>query len=272
MRVFISIDMEGVAGVVDRRQVWRGTDDFPEARRLMAGEANAVVDGCFAAGATEVVVNDSHGDMSNLVPSEVDPRARLQIGGGKGPHSMVFRADDGFDAAMFVGYHAMAGTCDGVLDHSYASASVSALRIGGEEWGEAQLNAAVLASWGVPLVLVTGDDKVCAQVSASHPGVLTCAVKDGQRNQAARSLSPADARAALRQAAVDALTAPRPALVRPSLPTTLEVDLLTTAQADIASLPPGVERIGPRTVRVSADSIDALSRWRGTITTLAGAV
>jgi D-amino peptidase len=271
MRVFVSIDLEGVAGVADRRQVARGTDDFEHARGLMAGEANAVARGAFAAGADTVVVNDSHGDLCNLRPGDLDERVLLQIGSGKTPNGMVFRADTGFDAALFVGYHARAGTAGGVLEHSYSSATISGIRVNGADWGETELNAAVVGSFGIPVVLVAGDDLVCAQAAAVLPEVRTVAVKDGLGFRAARSLSPALARARLEEAARECLSATAlPAPFRPPGPFRLEIDFLTTAMAEAASLVPGSQRVGARTVGVDAATVDELSRYRGVFTVLAG--
>lgn len=269
MRVFISIDMEGVAGISDRRQVNRGTDDYPEARRLMAGEANVVAAAAFDAGATTVVVNDAHGDMCNLQPSDVDPRAQLQIGSGKGPNAMVYRVEDGYDAAVFVGYHAPAGTADAVLEHTYSSATLSAVRVNGEDWGETEFNAAVLGALGIPVVLVSGDDKTCAIAAARLPGVRTVEVKTGLRNRASRSLSPQEAHRLLRAATAEALTAGQARPFMPEGPFALEFDFLTTAMTESAALVPVATRTAARTVSLTAEDIEAATRWRAVITTMA---
>ena len=268
-RVFVSIDLEGVAGVSDRRQVARGTDDFEEARSLMAGEANAVTAGAFDAGAELVVINDSHGDLCNLRPSHVDDRALLQIGSGKSPHAMIFRADTGFDAAFFVGYHARAGTADAVLEHSYSSATVAGLRVNDQPWGELEFNAAALGAWGVPVLLVAGDDKLCAQAEELLPGVVTVAVKEAYRFRGARSLAPAAACARLRDAAKAALTGSHIAPFAPEPPFRLEVDFLTSAMAEAASVVPGAERSAARTVAITASDSDSLARYRGVLLTMA---
>jgi D-amino peptidase len=117
--VFISIDMEGIAGIAHLQQVWRGSDDFPASRLLMTREANAAVAGAFDGGATGVVVNDSHGDMYNLLAEEMDPRAELLIGSPKS-WSMMQGFGPDFDVALFIGYHASAGTEGAVLDHTYS--------------------------------------------------------------------------------------------------------------------------------------------------------
>ena len=142
MEVFVSIDMEGVAGIAHIRQVMRGTDDYPAARQLMTREANAAVAGAFAGGATRVVVNDSHGDMTNLLPDRMDPRAELTIGSPKVPFSMMTGIDARFGVALFLGYHAGAGTEAAVLDHTYYGRILWDVRLNGESQTEASLNAA----------------------------------------------------------------------------------------------------------------------------------
>jgi D-amino peptidase len=269
MRVFVSIDLEGIAGVSDRRQVNRGTDDYEAARSLMAGEANAVVGAAFDAGAEEVVVNDAHGDMCNLRPEDVDDRALLQIGSGKAPHGMVFRIGTGFDAAIFVGYHARVGTGGGVLEHSYSGATVAAIRVNGDDWGETELNAAVAGHYAVPVALVTGDDVLCEQVPRLLPDTRTVPVKDALGFRAARSLSPAAAQAELAAATRGVLTAPLPAPFTPPAPFRLEVDFLTVPMAEYAALVPGAERSGPRSVAITAPNAIDLARYNSVFIALA---
>lgn len=269
LRVFVSIDMEGIAGISDRRQVQRGTDDFAEARALMAGEANAAVAGAFAAGATEVVVNDSHGDLTNLTPSDLDPRALLQTGSGKGRHEMVFDAGSGFDAALFVGYHSEAGRESGVLAHTHSSTCIYDLRVNGECWGELELNAALIASWGIPLVFVSGDDTVCATAAKRFPGINVAPVKVGLGNRAARSLSPARARELIQTEVEAALCVPASPPVPVDGPFELSVRFVNAAMADNASILPGCRRTDGRTVAIEAQTVDEVGRYQSVLTALA---
>src|SRR6266536_481168 len=178
-KVFISIDMEGIAGIAHRQQVTRGMGDYSIGRELMTGEANAAIDGAFEGGATSVVVNDSHGDMFNLLQERLDPRAELILGSPKVPLSMMqgFGAD--FDVALFVGYHAAAGTEGAVLDHTYSGRLLYDVRLNERSVTEAELNAAYAGAHGVPVGLVSGDDKICAQAAARLPGLRTVVVKRG---------------------------------------------------------------------------------------------
>ena len=254
MNVYISVDMEGIAGIAHLRQVVRGTDEFPSSRELMTKEANAAIEGAFDGGATSVVVNDSHGDMYNLVPEMLDRRAELILGSPKVPGSMMQGFDGDQDVALFVGYHAAAGTEAAVLDHTYAGRSLYDVRVNGESWTEAELNAALAATYGVPVGLVTGDDKICQLVEKRLSGVRTVAVKQGMGRGVARSLHPAAARAAIREAAAAAVRdAASLSPVAPEPPFTLEVDVANSGVADLCSLAPGTERVGPRTVAFTTD-------------------
>ena len=253
-RVYVSIDMEGVAGIAALPQVWRGSDDFAASRLLMTKEANAAVDGAFEGGATAVVVNDSHGDMFNLLPEEMDPRAELLIGSPKVPWSMMQGFGPGFAVALFIGYHARAGTLAAVLDHTYSGRLLYDVRVNGESVSEADLNAALAGTYGIPAGLVTGDDKACAQATERLPGIRTVVVKEAFGRGVARSLHPEAARQAIRAAAAEAVAGAaglRTFVFEP--PIVLEADTANTSSAELCALPPGVERAGPRTVRFRTD-------------------
>ncbi len=264
--VYISIDMEGVAGVATLRQVWRGSDDYPASRLLMTREANAAIEGAFSAGATTVVVNDSHGDMANLLPEELDPRADLLIGSPK-PWSMMQGFGANFDVALFVGYHARAGTEAAVLDHTYSGRLLQDVRVNGESWTEAELNAALAGTYGVPVGLVTGDDTACGQAAERLTWIRTVVVKQAFGRGVARSVHPSTAREAIRAGAAEAVEAASAGGLETftaSVPVALEADLVNTSATDLCAMVPGVERIGPRTVRFDTD--DFLGAFRCLLT------
>src|SRR5918998_2215016 len=176
MRIYISVDMEGLAGVAHPHQVVFGTNgldrtDYDRTRALMAGEANAAIDGAFEAGATDVVVNDSHWLMRNLRAEDLRDGARLII--GDKPMSMTQGIDapgDGaFDGAAFIGYHAGAGHPSGVIAHTYSSITILEIRANGVPHNEAGLNAIRLAHHGVPVMLVAGDDALASEIEALLP-------------------------------------------------------------------------------------------------------
>ena len=256
--VFISIDMEGIAGIAHLNQVTRGQADYTAGRKLMVGEANAAVEGAFDAGATRVVVNDSHGDMYNLIPEEMDPRAELTIGSPKLGGSMVQGIGEGFDVALFIGYHAPPGTESAVLDHTYSGKNFHDVRLTGEPVTEAELNALVAGSYGVPVGLVTGDDKICALVEKSIPGAKTVVVKHAYGRHAARSLHPKEARAAIRAGVKEAVALAKAKELRPHVidgPYVFEVETRSSLGAELAALAPGTQRVGGRTVRFETDDL-----------------
>lgn len=261
MRIYISVDMEGVAGVVRRQQVLRGESGYEAACRLMTGEANAAALGAFDAGATEVLVNDSHADMCNLDLERLDPRVQVLSGNLK-RFSMAEGVQDGsFRLALFVGYHGGMGTRDAILDHTYRSTVLWAVRVNGLAMNEAGLNALVAGAAGTPVGLVTGDASTCEQCKALLPDLETVTVKWAMSRTAARSLHPEAARAAIREGAARAVSAAsrfRPYRLDP--PYVLEVDTIDTAMADAASIMPGVERPAPRTLRYVADDVPTMFR------------
>src|SRR2546426_12634919 len=198
MRTYISIDMEGIAGVVHESQTAPTTPAFAAEygrfRRLMTAEANAAVEGALAAGATRVLVNDSHWFMRNLVAEELHQAAELVSGDPK-PRSMVQGIEDGggggFDAALFIGYHARAGTRHPILDHTYAD-RIHEVRLNGKPVGELGLNAAFAGVHGVPVALVSGDSALAAEAKdLLGDGVATVVVKQAVGRHAAQSVAPA---------------------------------------------------------------------------------
>lgn len=261
MRVYISVDMEGIAGVVHGQQCTRGQSGYAEACVLMTEEANAAALGAFEAGATEVLINDSHGDMRNLVLERLDPRVQVLLGNLK-QFSMAEGVQDGhFDLAFFVGYHGGMGTQHAILDHTYRSTVVSAVRVGGQWMNEASLNALVAGAAGTPVALVTGDASTCAQTRELLGDIETAVVKWAVGRLAARSLHPEAARALVRSAASKAVReAERFTPFSMPAPLVLEVDVLNAAMADAAALMPGVERPEPRTLRYVAPDVTTLFR------------
>jgi D-amino peptidase len=265
MRVYISVDMEGVAGVVHEEQTDpnepRHSGEYNRFRRLMTNEANAAIAGALEAGATSVLVNDSHWLMRNLLAEELNPAAELLSGGPK-RLSMVEGIDAGFDAAMFIGYHARAGTRNATIDHTYTSRVYEA-RIDGQPVGELALNAAMAGLHGVPVALVSGDQALAAEAKALlGPVVETVVVKEAVGRFAARSIAPSVACERIRSGAEGALRRKhRPFTFRS--PIKLEVAFIVSQMADMAELVPGSSRTGGRTVSYSGDDYREVFRaWR----------
>jgi D-amino peptidase len=265
MRVYISIDMEGVAGVVHEDQTDpiepRHAGEYNRFRRFMTDEANAAIAGALEAGAAGVVVNDSHWLMRNLLAEELNPVAELVSGGPK-RLSMVEGIDGGFDAAMFVGYHARAGTRDAIIDHTYTSRVYEA-RINHQPVGELALNAAMAGIHGVPVALVSGDQALGAETRALLGSTVEIVVvKEAVGRFAAKSLAPAVACQRIRTGAAAALKR-RHAPFTFQAPVRLEVDFVVSQMADMAELVPGSSRTGGRTVSYTADDYREVFRaWR----------
>jgi D-amino peptidase len=266
MKVYLSTDMEGTAGIVDWAQC---VGDGPEAaagRELLLGEVNAAIDGALAAGATDIVVNDSHSVMRNLAPGRLHGRATY-ISGSHKPLYMMQGLDSSFDAIFYLSYHGSMGGDPAVLSHTYNPRAVAEVRLNGAVVGESGVNALVAAHYGVPVVLVTGDQTACAETAAVCPGVHTAVVKESISRFAAASLHPDAARDLIQSAATQALEgladAPAPELPSPS---TLEVTWRTADMAEMATWIRGVERPSARVTR--ATDTDRLQLFRTFITTI----
>lgn len=254
--------MEGVAGIVHEDQTNpvdpRCAGEYARGRRLMTAEANAAVEGALAAGASRILVNDSHWDMRNLLAEELHHAAELLSGGPK-RLSMMEGIEQGFDAALLIGYHAKAGTPGAVLDHTMTS-SIRDVRLNGRSVGELGLNAALAGSYGIPVALVSGDRATVLEARALlGPDVGTVEVKDAVSRHAARSVAPAVAQRLIREGVAAALRHRHEPFVA-SRPATIEVDLTFTYQADYAELVPGSVRKGPTTVAYSHDDYRELFR------------
>ena len=188
LKVFISVDMEGLAGVVSGVEVSPAGPDYAHFRAIMAGETNAAVDGAFRAGATEVLVRDSHGDKRNLLPADVDPRARLLRGASAGPKNMMEGIDSTFDAVVFIGYHAKAGTPGAILEHT-STGNVVDFAINGVSLPEGGYNALTAGLYGVPVVFAAGDRALVEQLRGLLGPIGAVAVKE-EIGDASLGLSP----------------------------------------------------------------------------------
>jgi D-amino peptidase len=258
MKVFLSTDMEGTAGIVDWKQC---VGDGPEAeagRRLLLAEVNAAIDGALAGGATEIVVNDSHSTMRNLPPGELAGQASY-ISGSHKPLYMMQGLDDSFDAVMYISYHGSMGAPGG-LSHSYNPRAVVEVRVDGKITGESGINALVAAHYGVPVVLVTGDRCACEETAAVVPGVAQAVVKEPVSRLAAHSVHPEVACALIRERAEASTRTAATAAPPPLHPGVLDVFFRTTDIAEAATWVRGVERAGPRAVRIEGP--DRLATYR----------
>ena len=242
-KVFISVDMEGIAGLVNSESTGRSGADYGYFRRIMSAEANAAVLGAFDAGASEVVVRDSHGSARNILPDLLDPRARLIRDWSGGPLSMVEGIDESFDALVFIGYHARAGTPDAIIDHTM-SGNVTDFAMNGVSLPEAGINALIAGLFGVPVVFVAGDQAICDQVTGLFGDVRTVAVKQGI-GAASEGLHPDVANTRIREGVADAVRNRdqyRPYTMTP--PYTMVLKLKSEASIYNGSFFPGAQRTG----------------------------
>jgi D-amino peptidase len=243
VKVFISSDMEGTAGVVDWSQCLAGQPDYDYYRSLLQAEVNAAIEGARAAGAREFVVNDSHSRMQNLRPDALAGDARYLSGRHK-PMYMMQGLDDSFDAVFFVSYHGSMSTSS-PLSHTYNPRAIAEVRLNGTVVGESGINALVAQGHGVPVVLVTGDDVTAAEAETVCPGIHTAVVKTAVSRFAADSLHPTRAREVIHdaaRAAISGLAEARPP--RFELPATLSITFRNADLAEMATWVTGMERTG----------------------------
>lgn len=265
MRVFIISDMEGVAGVVRWKQVNGGEQLYEECRRLYTEEMNAAIRGARAGGATEIVVMDCHGagddwSFNSLIPEMLDPDCEWVV--QKQWTEYTAYLEEGCDAALFVGMHAMAGTPDGVLCHTVSSQSWTNLRFNGRLVGETGINAALCGQWNCPVLLVTGDEAVCREgQELLGAGLTTVAVKKGLGRYSARQIPPVRARQMIEEGAKQALKDLKAvAPYNPGNPAEIEVEFTTPDTMVPFARKHGVEVIGPRSLISQGD--DWWTAWK----------
>ena len=258
LKVFISVDMEGVAGLIHWDETSEGGADYPLFRKLMTEETNAAITGALEAGATEIVVRDSHGSARNILPDLLRPEARL-IREWNSPLSMMEGIDKTFDAVVFIGYHARAGTPDAVLKHTM-SLSLYDVILNGVRMPEGAWNAAIAGHFDVPVVFLSGDSAICGQIREIIGPIETAAVKEGM-GPAASMLHPAKAQEMIRKgvaAALRNLKAYKP--YKPGAPYKLEIVFAEENQARRAAQVPGMVRTGERSVAyTSSDLMDIVT-------------
>jgi D-amino peptidase len=266
MKVFVSSDMEGTAGVVDWAQCLPGEPEYRVFRRLLLAEVNAAIDGAADAGADEFLVNDSHSSMRNLYPDELHGRASYLSGRHK-PLYMMQGLDSSFDAAFFVSYHGSMGSAESTLSHTYNPNAIAEVLLNGIVAGESGINALVALAHGVPVVLITGDATTAREAEPFFPGIEAVVVKESHTRFAATSLHPEVAceriRAGARRA-IESLGSFAPPAV--SLPATLSVRFRNADQAEVATWLGGVRRVDPTSVEMSDD--DPLRLFRTFVTTV----
>jgi D-amino peptidase len=249
MKVYISVDIEGIACLVHWDETHAGGADYQQSRKWMTAETNAAVTGAFEAGATEVVVSDSHGrNMCNLLPDELHEEVLL-VRGSSRPLVQMEGLDESFDAALFVGYHSRAGSMRGVMAHTILGRAFHAIRLNNITVGETELNAAIAGHFGVPVALVCGDDVLEAQVRELLPWTERVITKWAINTHAAKCLTPKAAQKRIQSAAKRALG--RLDEMKPwvlETPIRFEIELMQPIFAYVGADIPGVEQIDGRTL------------------------
>jgi D-amino peptidase len=257
MKAYISVDLEGVSGVIHSSQTQPSEPGYSRALDLMHGETNAVINGLIRAGASEIVVNDSHWDMRNLhLEKLVANKAVFLRSGWQKPFSMVSGLHDSDrrpDFTIFLGYHARAGHATGVLSHTYRAQIFFEVLLNGKPVGETGLNAALAGHFGVPVALVTGDDAVCAEATDLLGDILTCQTKEAVSRYSA--VFP-DYHSTLSKLEESAFRAAREKkhwqLFQIAAPAAIAITMFDPAMADAAELIPQIKRLGSRQIEIEA--------------------
>ena len=262
MKILIAADMEGISGVVHWDQVNPQHKEYERFRKLMTADVNAAVRGSFEGGAREVVVSDGHAHARNILIEELDARARLNTGS---PSALaMIQGVDAADAALFIGYHARSGTQHAILDHTW-SGSVAEVSLNSQPVGEIGWNAAVCGHFGVPVLMVSGDQNACAEAEALLGPVETAIVKRAKGRMAAECLPPEVAQQkifdAARRAVQRLAAGEAPPPLQFETPVKVSVGFTHSDMADRAAIYPGAQRLEGRRVEFLAD--DAANAYRG---------
>ncbi len=273
MKILIAADMEGVTGVVHWDQVNPAHPEYARFRRLMTEDVNAAVRGAFAGGADRVSVTDGHDHNRNLLLEELDPRVTLNSGTPM-PLSMVQGVDEGVEGVMFVGYHARSGAKQAILDHTWSDTIVANLWINGRLTGEAGLNGAVCGHFGVPVIMLSGDQAACAEGREFFGSLETAEVKRATGRMSAECLTPEETRGRIEAAAREAVRrladGKAPAPFKVEAPIEMVVEFTQSEMADKAVLLPGARRLEDRKVGYSAEDMVTIYAAFQTLTALAG--
>jgi D-amino peptidase len=258
MKILIAADMEGITGVTNWDQVDPNHAEYARFRKLMTNDINAAIRGASDAGADKILVTDGHDRGTNILIEELDPRAHL-ICGDFSPLAMIQGIDQGVHGVIFVGYHARAGSQNGILDHTWSSRRVANLWLNDILVGEYGLNGAVAGHYGVPVLMLTGDQTACAQASELLGNIETMVVKTALSRMAAECLPPQVTQDLIQNAAkraviglIDGL-APKPYTV--TIPVRVTIDFNTSEQADQAAIFPGSRRLEGRRIIFTAEDM-----------------
>jgi D-amino peptidase len=268
MKILMAADMEGITGVTTWEHVTPGHAEYTRFRRLMTQDVNAAIRGACEAGADEIIIADGHWNGSNILVEELDPRARLNTG-SPSPFSMMQGIDESVDGVMFIGYHARNGTTNAVLDHTWSSKTVVNIWLNDILTGEYGLNGALAGHFGVPVIMVSGDQTACAQVVEILGDAETAVVKQATGRFAAECLAPEVSQELIFTTAARAITrltegdVPDPFVL--DTPVRVTVEFFTSDMADRATRIPFTQRDGTRVSLTAQEMASAYNGFRAMV-------
>ena len=268
MKILIAVDMEGITGVTTWDQVTPGHAEYSRFRKLMTQDVNAAIRGATESGADEIIVADGHWNGSNILVEELDSRARLNTG-SPSPFSMMQGIDESVDGVLFIGYHARNGTANAILDHTWSSKTVANIWLNDILTGEYGLNASLAGHFGVPVILVSGDQTACAQVNELLGDVEMAVVKQATGRFAAECLTPEVSQELIYMSAARAVgrlnegDVPDPFVL--DTPVRVTVEFFTSDMADRATRIPFTEREGTRVSFTAQEMASAYNGFRAMV-------
>jgi D-amino peptidase len=272
MKIFISVDLEGISGIVDNSETGRDKSEYEKARDQMVADVNAAIDGVLSYSESEIIVSDGHGGMKNIDPNKLNEAAKLVRGTPK-PLTQMAGIDKSFDAALFVGYHSKKGTERGILSHTISGRTIDSITINGFEVGETAINAAIAGYFGVPLIFVAGDYAVTLEAKEIKPEIEVASVKRAISRTAAICLHPSKARKLITEKVKLALE--NRDSIKPftfQSPVEVIVRYTNARMADAVAFMPSAERIDGKSIKfVQDDYLKAFGALRSSIY-IAGAV
>lgn len=260
MKIYILTDLEGTAGVVDfESQAYQTGKYYEIAKELATEEINSACEGAFEAGANEIFVLDGHGP-GGVIPEKIHPEAKLFHGR---PLSKTFCLEKGWDAVFLIGYHAMNGTENGNLNHTYNSRDIVKMTMNGKDIGEIGMEMYLAGHFNIPVILISGDEAACNEASTYNPDIEKAIVKWGITRTSAISLSPLKARNGIKEkskTAVKRISEMKP--VRMQGKCELIIEFISSTNAFIWQNKQGIETLNARTIKISGDNfIDVWKRF-----------
>lgn len=262
MKILMMVDMEGISGIFCSEQVIRGSSDYAEGQQMLTADVNACVDGAIRGGATEIIVRDAHGGGNNFLWNKLDPRARYVQGRCEQERMPGLATCDGL---ILLGYHAMAGTPMAVLEHTMSSKAWQNFYLNGQPAGEMAIDAACAADYGVPVIMISGDDKLAQEAAALLPDTVYAEVKQGLGVQAAKLLAPKTAHDLIRKKAEQAVRSCK--TIKPlkvKRPVTLRLELVSRGSLPYHRQDDHLKIIDGRTFECTGSTMkEALNRLLG---------